>query len=136
MKYLIFGLVLFVGFALWTYLFLSSERNLAAFGSASDISEGHKFGIHIGGDIDVTLERLKRKGIAQEFRPSSMKSHEGTLEYSNVASRNKECFGQKFESKYNVILLHDNSWRQGTLCLVSHDKKIVRLFWYYDWLQS
>jgi len=104
--------MLFVG------LFLSNERNRAAFGSTGNIEVGKKFGVAVGDIREDAILHLKKLGLETAIFPNR-----------------QSCLGIIYDEDIRINILQDNSWRQGTVCIASKNEIVISLSWHYSFFQ-
>ena len=83
-------------------------------GAAGRIGSGEKFGTTIGDPPSEAERNFKELG------------------FEKVAlTRPQSCHGFRYSKEQTVQLWFDNSWRRGTLCVVSSAQKVTHLSWSY-----
>ena len=92
----------------------SSFNRAGLTGASGRIETGEKFGVSIGDDP---------RDIDNRFRALGFKRVELT--------RARSCHGFDYAEDQNLQLWLDESWRRGTLCVVSAGSKITYLSWSY-----
>lgn len=107
-------LVMFgVGFAV-----LADEYNRAGVLSSRGVStSGERFGVAIGMDSMQARDVLRRRGLTPV---------ELTLAQS--------CHGRTYTSDEQVELWYDDTWRRGTICVVSRSSRVTVVSWSYNWM--
>jgi hypothetical protein len=85
-------------------------------------SEGH---ITHGSFLDIEV------GDSSESAADAMKRHEFKLVRVSAGG---ECMGVIHSISNHVELYFDDSWRRGTICLVSKKGRIVAIDWFYNFM--
>ena len=102
-----------VGYA--TALSRHSAFNRAALaGSNGRIESGQKFGVAIGDEYDAVEMKFRELGFEQR-----------------ELTKPQSCHGFTYASELTPHLWFDNSWRKGTLCVVSSGGRVKYLSWTY-----
>ena len=83
-------------------------------GSQGRISSGRKFGVGIGDDYHA---------VARAFGQLGFEERELTKPHS--------CHSFAYAAHLTPHLWFDNSWRKGTLCVVTSGDRVVYLSWAY-----
>jgi len=99
-------------------VFFSSEWNRAGFGSMGYISEGSKFGIGIGTELDTAHKQLKSRHIYE-------------WDLANQPEHRQNCHGKEYPGDILLKAFHDDSWRKGVICIASQNGKIIAMSWHY-----
>lgn len=83
-------------------------------GASGRIDAGEKFGVAIGADYNTNEELFKSLGFEKR-----------------ELTKPKSCHGFDYSEHQDVQLWFDDSWRKGTLCVVSTRAKVVYVSWSY-----
>ena len=92
----------------------ASYNRAGIIGTTGRIDSGAKFGVTIG-DVQWTAQKTFWK--AGFYRVESTKP--------------QSCHGFEYSKTQNIEVWFDDSWRRGTLCVVSSESKITHLSWSY-----
>lgn len=117
MKASLYALLGFCGLAVIITIFLSNELNRAAvYNSVGYIKSGRRFSVTIGDSRDEAKSR-----IINEHGLKLKETYDGT-----------KCLMREFSSARTIDVFVDESWRRGTICLISDKQFITEVAWYYD----
>ena len=81
------------------------------------VSSGEKFGIAIGEAVSAADRALVRRGLALSRR-----------------SNGGNCYGRNYESRYDLYVYLDATWRNGSICISALRGRVASISWFYHFL--
>lgn len=99
-------------------LSIDGLNRAAIFGSSGYINSGSKFGIRVGMDESRVVRKMKKRG----------------LRVHSVTPTPAVCIYREYAKNKLITALYDETWRRGTICLISEDGRIASVEWQYGLL--
>jgi len=120
-------LFLVAGLAAAYFFFVRDNSEITqAARSATDyrgqITEGEKFGVSIGDNVQSVTAELKEHGVRYDVNAS--KRHR--------EQHPNDCHEFEYKDIDEIRIYSDSSWRRGTLCVVLKDDKVVAMSWFFQ----
>jgi hypothetical protein len=98
-----------------TLLFLLDERNRLAIALPEGVlHHGSRLGVYVGQEREAAGDYLASQGLVLES------SQEGG-----------SCVRHSYPSGQQIDVYSDQSWRNGTVCLISQDARIFAVEWFF-----
>lgn len=115
MKYIIW-VVLVALILAFAYMMTDEFNRAGLLSSEGYVGNGTKFGVEIGKSRNLAAQRLLDRGL----EPVALTSVQS-------------CHGRTYDTKRQVELWYDRTWRRGTICLSSEANKVTSVSWIYNW---
>lgn len=82
--------------------------------------------IEYGSTLSVTVGQPRREAVNILKSSSALSLYESRPGYN--------CLTRRYNQQMNLDIFQDNSWRRGTICLVSTGEIVSEVIWYYNFL--
>lgn len=82
--------------------------------------------IESGSTLSVTVGQSRREAI------NILKSNNALSLYESRPGYH--CLTRRYSQQMDLDIFQDNSWRRGTICLVSTGEIVSEVIWYYNFL--
>jgi hypothetical protein len=103
-----------------TWFFLADPRNLVALNPDGLLTSGKRFGLEIGMPMNQAAARMNALPGMR-----TLKVMQGGL-----------CIGHAFQADRQVLVLGDDSWRRGSVCLIGRNGRLEKIGWQYGFWPS
>jgi hypothetical protein len=99
------------------FLMFDDFNRAGVLGSKGYLEEGSKFGVEVGLELGEARTVLREKGL----RPVDLTAP-------------SSCHGRTYSADRQLELWYDDTWRRGTICLSSVDRRVVSISWSFNWM--
>ena len=103
-----------------TVAFFVPERNRAPFSNSEGVIwHGERFGVVVGQPETINRRNLEQQGWSYDH-----------------TEMGGGCIRHHYAADYTVTVFFDESWRSGTLCVISKGHSVRAIEWFYGpfWL--
>jgi hypothetical protein len=119
-RYIFFVTLLAIAIISILGMSVSDKRNYVLVAPNGFKVDGDVFGLPLGSSKKHALEYLEK--------------FDGVHVYSEKTGNS--CLFQKLNRDHSLVLLSDSSWRNGSICLVIEEEKVVGIVWDYSFVPT